>query len=670
MGIPRGLAVVVALLAASVAAAGADADGEWPAYGRDPGGMRHSPLEQITARNVSRLAVAWTYHTGELKTYLPGTDVAEKAAFEATPIMVGGVLYLATPTNRVIALDAATGKEKWVFDPKVNQRRAYSEVTCRGVALWDDPVGGRRVYVGTIDGRLIALDAATGQLCPDFGKGGQVDLTEGIGAGPGAAAGMYQVTSPPAVLEDLVIVGSSVADNLSVKAPRGVVRAFDARSGTVRWTFDPIPRAAGDLRNRTWEGDGARETGAANVWPPISVDVAGDAVFLSTGCPSPDYFGGRRLGDNRDANSVVCLAGKTGQRLWAFQTAHHDVWDFDVPMQPLLLTVPRAREGPVDALEERLLDAVQERVVNAVAVGTKTGHLFVLDRMTGRPIFPVEERPVPQTDVEGERTAPTQPFPAKLPVFGLRRVSAEDAWGPTEATRAKAAARIAPLRSEGPFTPASLRGSVHAPCPVGGFNWGGLSYDPGQSLLVGATNRVAAAVTLVPRERGAGRGPAGDVIRGEVGRMEGTPYLVRREFLLNTEDAEAMMLPQTKPPWGTLAAVNLRDGSLAWEVPLGMMADPKKYPDAPQWGSVNLGGPLTTAGGVTFIAASMDGMFRAFETKTGKLLWTAALPAGGQATPMSYAVGGKQFVVICAGGHGKMKTKRGDSVVAFALAGS
>jgi quinoprotein glucose dehydrogenase len=657
------VSLVLLVVVGTAACARADegkGDGEWPAYGRDPGGMRHSPLEEITAKNVSRLAAAWTYHTGELKTYVPGTDVAEKAAFEATPIMVGGVLYLATPTNRVIALDAATGQEKWVFDPKVDWRRSYSEVTCRGVSLWDDSRGGRRVFVGTIDGRLIALDATNGQLCADFGKGGQVDLTEGVGNGAGGAvAGMYQVTSPPAVLGDLVIVGSSIADNLSVKAPRGVVRAFDARTGTVRWTFDPIPRVAGDVRYRTWDGEGAHETGAANVWPPISVDVAGDMVFLSTSCPSPDYFGGRRLGDNWDANSVVCLAGTTGQRLWAFQTVHHDVWDFDVPMQPLLLTLPRGADRPV-----------QEQPVDAVAVGTKSGHLFVLDRRTGRPLFPVEERPVPQTNVAGERTSPTQPFPTELPVFGLRRVTVADAWGPTEATRVKAAARIAPLRSEGPFTPASLRGSVHAPCPVGGFNWGGLSYDPRHSLLVGATNRVAAAVTLVPRERAARRGPAGGAIRAEIGRMEGTPYLVRREFLLNTEDADAMLLPQTKPPWGTLAAVNLRDGSLAWEVPLGMMADPAKYPDAPKWGSVNLGGPLTTAGGVTFIAASMDGTFRAFETKTGKLLWTAPLPAGGQATPMSYAVGGKQFVLICAGGHGKMKTKRGDSVIAFALAGT
>ena len=493
--------LILPLLLVCAAAGGAEPAGEWHAYGRDPGGMRHSPLEQIAPANVSRLAVAWTYHTRELTTYPANSDVAKKAAFEATPLMVDGVLYLATPTNRVIALDAATGVERWVYDPKVNLRRGYSEVTCRGVSTWAPPDGGRRLFVGTIDGRLIALDAATGKPSADFGKQGQVDLTQGLAR---AEPGMYQVTSPPAVLGDLVIVGSSIADNVSVDLPRGVVRAFDARTGAQRWSYDPIPRAAAEPGYDTWRGEGAHESGGANAWPPISVDAGRGLVFLSTSCPAPDYFGGRRLGDNRDANSVVCLRADTGRRVWAFQTVHHDVWDFDVPMQPVLLTVER--EG---------------KSVDALAVGTKTGHLFVLERETGRPLFPVEERPVAQTDVPGEETSPTQPFPTKLPLFGLRRVTVEDAWGPTEATRAKAAQRIAGLRSDGPFTPASLKGSVHAPGPVGGFNWGGLSFDPNRSLLVGATNRVAASVQLIPRERGVRAG--GSVIRGEVGGMAGTP---------------------------------------------------------------------------------------------------------------------------------------------------
>jgi quinoprotein glucose dehydrogenase len=608
--------------------------------------MRHSPLDQITPDNVNRLRVAWTYHTHELETLPKGSDVAAKSAFEATPIVVDGVMYLATPTNRVIALDARTGGEKWVYDPKVNLRLGYSEVTCRGVATWAPADGktGRRIFVATIDGRLIALDAATGKPCGDFGNGGQVDLKADVGR---FTPGHYQCTSPPAVLGDLVIVGTSMADNVTADAPRGVVRAYDAISGAVRWSFDPIPRTPHDDGYDTWRGDRAHATGGANVWPPISVDAGRNLVYLSTSCPSPDYFGGLRPGDNRHASSVVCLDGPTGAIRWAFQTVRHDVFDFDVPMQPVLLTL--GREG---------------KSVDAVAVGTKTGHLFVLDRQTGEPLFPNEDRPVPQTDVPGEQTAPTQPFPTALPTFGLRRLTADDAWGPTDAARAKARARIESLRSDGPFTPASVRGSIQAPCPVGGFNWGGLTYDPRRSLLVGATNRVASVVTLVPRDRPEKRGAT--PIRGDRAGMDGTPFRVVRDYLLDLDDAGGMF-PQTPPPWGTLAAVNLQTGKLAWEVPLGLMADPRKYPDAEKWGSVNLGGPMTTSSGLTFVAASMDGHLRAFDTATGKLLWKAALPAGGQATPMTYALDGRQYVVICAGGHGKLGTKLGDAVVAFAL---
>lgn len=607
--------------------------------------MRHSPLAQITTENVSQLSVAWTYHARERETYARGSEVAAKSAFEATPIVVDGVLYLATPTNRVIALDARTGNEKWMYDPRVNPRLNYSEVTCRGVATWAGREGGgRRIFAATIDGRLIALDAASGRPCDDFGSGGEVDLKRGLAH---VVAGHYQATSPPAVLGDLVIVGSSMADNVTVDAPRGVVRAFDARTGAVRWSFDPVPRKPADNGFDTWRGDRAHETGAANVWPPISVDADRQLVFLSTSCPSPDYFGALRPGDNRNASSVVCLDGATGKFVWGFQTVHHDVFDFDVPMQPVLLTLER--DG---------------KRIDAVAVGTKTGHLFVLDRSTGESLFPNEERPVPQSDVPGEQTSPTQPFPAKLPTFGLRRLTPDDAWGATDASRGKARRRIEALRSDGPFTPASLRGAVQAPGPVGGFNWGGLSYDPKRGLLVGATNRVAAVVTLVPRDKPPDKSVK--QIRGDSAGMEGTPYRLLRDYLLDVDETGAM-LPQTPPPWGTLAAVDLREGKLAWEVPLGFMADPTKFPDAEKWGSVNLGGPLTTAGGVTFVAASMDGHFRAFDTATGKLLWTTALPAGGQATPMSYALDGRQYVVICAGGHGKLGTKPGDAVVACAL---
>jgi quinoprotein glucose dehydrogenase len=640
-------AAVAAQTATPITAEGMS-EREWPAYGRDAGGMRHSPLTQITPKNVSALQVAWTYHTGELATYR-GTDFAEKAAFEATPLMLDGTLYLSTPTNRVIALDAATGAEQWVFDPQIDHSHDYSEVTSRGVAVWTDAAtepsapGARRVFLGTLDGRLIALDASTGESVAEFGDGGKIDLTQGVGR---VELGEYQVTSPPAVIGNLVIVGSAIGDNRAVESERGIVRAYDARTGELRWSWDPVPREPGESGYETWAGQLAHKTGAANVWPPISVDVARNLVFLPTTAPSPDYFGGERLGENLFANSVVALRASTGELVWHFQTVHHDLWDYDVPMQPLLLELERNDEQ-----------------IPAVAVGTKVGHLFVLHRETGEPLFPVEERHVPQTDVPGEQTWPTQPFPVELPLFALRELTPDDAWGLTPEQRDASQKWIASLRSEGPFTPVSLRGSVQVPSNVGGFNWGGLSYDSERGLLVGATNRIAAVVRLVPREEA----PAGQEtdrrLEAEVGQQRETPYVVERTYLLDSETR----LPLTPPPWGTLAAVDLSTGALAWEVPLGLMIDPAEVPEAVDWGAVNLGGPMTTASGLVFIAASVDGLFRAFAVETGELLWQDPLPAGGQATPMSYAVDGTQFVVIAAGGHGKLGTPLGDAVVAYTL---
>ncbi len=624
-------------------------DGEWPAYARDPGSMRHSPLTQIHRENVDQLTLAWTYRTGELATYA-GTSLGKKAAFEATPLMVDGALYLSTPTNRVIALDAATGRELWVYDPKLDLRLNYSEVTSRGVSTWVDPQkktgepGRRSIFAGTIDGRLIGLDAATGRPREDFGAGGLIDLKAGTGA---VLDGQYQVTSPPAIVGDLVIVGNAYGDNRAVETPRGIVRAYDARSGALRWSWDTVPRQPGDPGYDTWQGPLAHKTGSANVWPPISADSSRDLVFLPTTAPSPDYYGGERRGRNLFANSVVALRASTGKLVWAFQTVHHDLWDYDTPMAPALIAIER--EG---------------REVPAVAIGTKMGHIFVLHRETGEPIFPVEERPVPPSDVPGEEAWPTQPFPVNLPLFGLRNVTPDDAWGLTPEETEAGRRRIAALRHRGPFTPVGLQPTIEAPSNTGGFNWGGLSYDPARGILVGATNRFAAITQLFPRAN-APQSTGQDIrLESEVGRMLQTPYVVQRTYLL---DAQRNLLPYTKPPWGTLAAVNLKTGRLQFEVPLGYMLDPRKYPEAEQWGSINLGGPTTTAGGLVFVGATKDNHLRAFDIETGKLLWKAALPAGAQAAPMTYQVNGVQYVLIAAGGHGKLGTTLGDYVLAFTL---
>jgi quinoprotein glucose dehydrogenase len=623
--------------------------GEWPAYGRDGGGMRHAPLTQIDRVNVTRLAPVWTYRTGELATYA-GTRLASKAAFEATPLMVDGVLYLSTPTNRVIALDAATGAERWVYDPRLDLTLNYSEVTSRGVSTWVDrdkkrgQVGYRRLYVGTLDGRLISLDAATGRPADEFGERGVVDLKPGARAVPD---GQYQVTSPPAVIGDLVIVGNAYGDNRAVETPRGAVRALDARTGSVRWSWDPIPVSLDDPGYSTWRGALAHRTGSANVWPPISVDPERDLVFLATTSPSPDYFGGERKGVNLFANCVVALRASTGKLVWHFQTVHHDLWDYDVPMQPLLFDLERPGSK-----------------VPALVIGTKAGHLFVLQRETGVPLFPVEERSVPQSQVAGEETSPTQPFPVGLPVFGLRHVTADEAWGPTPADVQAARTKIAGLRHDGPYTPVSLADTIQAPSNVGGFNWGGLSYDPARGIVVGAVNRIAALVRLYPRaDAPAATGP-NVRLEAEIGPMRDTPYVVQRTYLL---DFAHGLLPLTRPPWGTLAGVNLRKGTLQFEVPLGSMVDPARFPEAERWGSISLGGPLTTAGGLVFIAATRDNHLRAFDVETGTLLWKSLLPAGAQSTPMSYEIDGTQYVVVCAGGHGKLGTTLGDYVMAFAL---
>jgi quinoprotein glucose dehydrogenase len=618
---------------------------EWLTYGNDSGGTRYSPLSQIDRGNVAGLRVAWTYRTGETGGARPYAHVA----FEATPLVVEGALYLSTPYNRVIALDAETGAQRWVFDAKVDPSRRLVIATSRGVSTWLDPAAGRamrcrrRIFVATIDARLIALDAAAGTPCADFGRDGMVDLKQGIHVIDGACC--YQVTSPPAIVNGLVVVGSSIGDNRSVDLERGVVRAYDARTGALRWSWDPIPTRESDPARATWAGDSWRRTGTANVWSVMSVDAARGLVFLPTSSPSPDFYGGERRGANRYANSVVALRATIGEVVWDFQVVHHDLWDYDVPAQPVLVSVTRAGKP-----------------VPAVVVATKMGHLFVLHRETGVPLFPVEERPVPRSTVAGEEAWPTQPFPVRPRALAPSRLTADDAWGTTPAEREACRTRMAGLRSEGLFTPPSLEGTIVFPGFAGGVNWGSVAHDPVRGLVIVPTNRLPFMVRLIPRERfeaerAAGRGA------GEFAVQTGTPYGMFREALLSPQG-----LPCNPPPWGALSAVDLATGDVRWEVPLGLFPELAAMPAAGEWGSVNLGGALVTAGGLVFIAAARDSTLRAFDVETGRVLWSGALPAGAQATPMSYrTASGRQLVVIAAGGHSALRSALGDHVVAFSL---
>jgi quinoprotein glucose dehydrogenase len=615
-------------------------NGEWPAYGHDAGGSRYSPLHQVNTDNVKKLTPAWTFQTGELKTY-EGTNAIEKAAFEATPLMIGQTLYFSTPTSRVFAVDASSGKERWMYDPRIDLNKDYSEISSRGVSAWLGN-NGMRIFVATIDGRLIALDAQTGKPISNFGNQGTVDLKEGIGRD-------LSVTSPAAIIGNRVIVGSSFGDNQRFNYPKGTVRAFDVFSGKLLWSWDPIPTDSTDKAWNTWQGPKAHQTGAANAWAPISCDADRDLVFIPSSCPSPDYYGGERKGQNLYGNSIVALRASTGKMVWYFQVVHHDLWDYDIAAQPMLINIHKNGKN-----------------VPAVAVGTKMGHIFILNRETGESLFPVEERPVPPSAIPGEEASATQPFPVLPAPLGLQSISITDAWGLTPEAKSDAEKRIAKFVNKGIFTPPGFDGTLVTPGNVGGIHWGGMCYDPQQNLLVTNINLLAAIIRMIPREQiSQAEKQSQEVLRAETGRMEGTPYIMKRDYLFAIT-GDGMMI-QSKPPWGTLVAIDLMNGMKKWEVPLGFMLNPGKYPDSKKWGSINLGGAITTAGNLTFVAATLDGYFRAFNTRTGELLWEYQLPAAAQATPMSYSVNGKQYVLIAAGGHGKLKTKQGDYVIAFAL---
>jgi len=638
--------IIASIAVVKIRARSADGDDDWPYYGHDAGGMRYSPLAQINRENVSRLKVAWTFHTGDVS---DGQGRRKRSGFETTPLLVDGTLYLTTPFNRVIALDPATGKQRWVYDPKIALDGDYGDgLVNRGVATWLDAARAngqsyrRRIFESTQDARLLAIDAATGAPCVDFGKAGQVSLRDV----PRYDAGWYHMTSPPAVIDDLVIVGSAIDDNHRVDMARGVVRAYDARTGALRWNWDPLPPNPPAATT----GTSAKifRSGAANAWSAMAVDAERDLLFVPTGSPSPDYYGGLRVGDDKWANSVVALRAKTGEFVWGFQLVHHDLWDFDSASPPLLATL---RHDGQD--------------VPVVIQGNKSGMLYVLNRDTGKPVFPVEERPVPQSDVPGEVTSPTQPFPLAPPPLAAHTLSAADAWGPTPADREACRKTIAPLRNEGIFTPPSLQGTLMVPGNIGGMTWSGYAFDPQKSLLVTNTNNLVAWAKLIPRVKYDQPG-AHDNEEADHGDQIGAPYGMARRFLQSPSD-----LPCSPPPWGLLTAIDMNEGKIRWQVPLGSMQDfggahAQQIPP----GSISLGGPIVTAGGIVFIAGTTDSYIRGFDIESGKELWKAQLPAGANATPMTYRLGsdGKQYLVIAAGGHAKIsEEKLGDALIAFTL---
>jgi quinoprotein glucose dehydrogenase len=671
----------------------------WPTYGGDPGGLRFSKSSQITRDNVSQLHSVWTFHTHAVES---DAKRAELPSFETTPLISGDTVYLTSPFDVVFALDAHNGAERWHYDPNLSALASGGMVTSRGVALWplgatqkpNAPTCSYRVFLGTLDARLLALDAVTGKVCSGFGDNGTVDLRSGVHF---QNIGFYGMTSPPTVVGNVVVVGSTVGDNQQVDIESGAVRGYDAISGKLLWTWEPLP----------WAENQKVRTGAGNVWGVISADPSLGLVYLPTGSAAPDLYGGMRPGDNRDANSIVALDAATGKKVWAFQVVHHDVWDYDIPSEPILFT--------------------WRGTTPAIAVTTKMGMIFLFDRRTGQPLVPVEERPVPQSDVPGEQTYPTQPF-QNIPPLATLVMSMTDSpsYHRSPADVELCRKQLANLRYEGIYTPASLKGSLDYPGPTGGVNWGGAAIDPNTGMLYANTNRSASVIRLVTRRRvkiehfedevtnrllgpyfyrkkfwtlllvfvfllatvlrrsfNPGWAPAIVLIIGavfiggnrlyysqphpatvpvidhfgyETSPQCKSPYAIERHPIMDSHGFSC-----TPAPWGAITAVNLNTLTKVWEKPLGTMISDQ------QTGIRNFGGPIVTASGLVVTAGAEDLWLRIFDAATGEELQKIRLPVPAVATPMTYTLDRRQYIVVAAGGHGDGTVPLGDSLIAFAV---
>lgn len=632
----------------SVAAAPISADGEWTHIGRTLGADRFSPLGQITPANVGRLEVAWTAHVGMPPKGLAGT-------IEATPLMVGDTLYTCNMNNVVLALDADTGKVKWSFDPKIDAAGVAMAV-CRGVAYHRQPqsrmdaVCGARIVVATLDARLIALDAKSGQKCRDFGRNGEVSLLDGMGDVP---KGYYYPTSPPAVIRNRLVIGGRVADGQSVNEPSGVIRAFDAVTGKLAWAWDlgrpdrqGLP-AAGNTYTR----------GTPNAWAPISGDDAMGLAFVPLGNPTPDYVAAHRSPAMlKYGSAIVAIDVETGRERWHFQTTHRDVWDYDLPAPPSLVDFPTA-EGPRPALIQP----------------TKRGQFFVLDRATGKPLVTTVEQPVPQGAVPGERLSPTQPYAIGLPSLGGPKLTEARMWGLTPLDQLWCRIRFKQARYDGDFTPVGLQPTIVSPGYFGGTNWSGISIDPERKLLVANVMHLPMINQLIRR---ADADPTTfqpalvgkHKISGENWAQQGTAYAVRTLAFVSP-----LAIPCNQPPFSEIAAIDLKTRKMAWRRPLGAARDTGPWNIRSHLpftvGVPALGGTLVTRSGLVFIAATQERAFRAFDMYSGKLLWQQRLPAGGHANPMSYRSPrtGRQYVVIPASGHSRFANGSNDLLIAYAL---
>jgi quinoprotein glucose dehydrogenase len=649
---PHDLRGTVSLAAAGAPPAGAasQANADWPAWGGTNAGDRYSPLTQITPQNVGQLKVAWTFRTGDVK----GPNDSIETTDEVTPIKVNDTLYLCSPHQIAFAIDAATGKQKWKFDPQVHDDPTFQHLTCRGVTYHETKPGAtaadgtpaptdcpRRIFLGTNDARLFALNADTGQPCSSFGTNGVVNLNDGM---PDTTKGFYEVTSPPVATGKILLVGGSIIDNYSTHEPSGVVRGFDIYSGKLVWAFDAGNADVNEMPSATHKFTPS----SPNSWIESAADESLGLFYVPLGTGDPDIWGGNRTPlEERYDSAIVALDIMTGKLRWSFQNVHHDLWDMDMPSQPSLVDVQ-----------------TDHGTVPAIYAPAKTGNIFVLDRRDGHLIVPAPERPVPQGPAPGDHLSPTQPF-SELSFRPREMLDGSMMWGATMFDQLACRILFHQMRYEGPFTPPSLQGTLVFPGDLGMFEWGGIAVDPVHQIAIANPMSIPFVSRLMPRGPNNPTAPNGQHPPGsEVGvqPMYGTPFGVTLGAFFSP-----IGIPCMQPPWGNMAAVDLKTNKVVWQHPVGTIRDEAPVPLPFRLGVPMLGGPMVTAGGVAFLTSTMDYYIRAFDVSTGEEIWKDRLPAGGQSNPMTYSEGGRQFIVTADGGHGSFGTKLGDYIVAYAL---